>query len=225
MKKIIFFIPLACSLIVGCKKSSNQAWENIKTAGSYLNRGIDSLCGKYTDSRLLSEEEEFIGPMNAEYIPLDEKDLKTLFAKTEGNTPQPKLLPGDKKVPGIDSFQNPKGSLASIFRRINFQTDDHVIKKHEDLVVVSKIANYLKKNPNVYLTIEGHCDERASAGYNMALGARRANHVRVLLIKQGIDFNRIYSISYGKERPLVLGRGESSWGKNRRVEFKIGKKR
>jgi peptidoglycan-associated lipoprotein len=225
MKKIIFFIPIACLLIVGCKNSSNQAWENIKTAGSYLNRGIDSLCGKYTDSRLLSSEEEFLGPMDAEYIPLDEKDLKTLFAKSEGNSPQPKLLPGDKKVPGINSFQTPKGRLSSIFKRIHFQTDDHVIKKHDDLIVVSKIANYLKKNPKTYLTIEGHCDERASAGYNMALGARRANHVRVLLIKQGVDFNRIYSISHGKERPLVLGHGEDSWKSNRRVEFKVSKKR
>jgi peptidoglycan-associated lipoprotein len=89
---------------------------------------------------------------------------------------------------------------------------------------IQKIATYLKKNPSIYLNIEGHCDERASAAYNMALGLRRANHVRVLLIKQGIDFNRIYTVSHGKEKPKSLGHAEEALSQNRRAEFKIYKR-
>ena len=110
---------------------------------------------------------------------------------------------------------------ASIFKMINFETDEHIVREKKDLLSVQNIANYMKKNPNAYLIIEGHCDERASAAYNMALGTRRANHVRVLLIRQGINFNRIYTVSHGKEKPLALGHAPQDWQENRRSEFKI----
>ena len=225
-KKLLSFAILSisfCLLMTGCQKTSNQTWENMKTAGSYLNRGIDSLWGRETDSRLITNENEFIGPDEEDFIPLDEQDLKTQFTVTDKAIPQPKYSPGDKGCPigGIGDFQEPKGELASLFKRLHFETDDHVIRDRDELLALQQIANYMKKNPRVYLSIGGHCDERASAAYNMALGARRANHIRVLLIKQGIDFNRIYTISYGKEKPLSLGHTPDDWKANRRAEFKI----
>lgn len=68
--------------------------------------------------------------------------------------------------------------------------------------------------------LEGHADERGSREYNMALGERRANAVRDFLVLQGVNVANIETVSYGEERPAVMGTGESAWSKNRRVELK-----
>ena len=74
-----------------------------------------------------------------------------------------------------------------------------------------------RANDGVAITIEGHCDERGTREYNLALGERRANAVRNYLIALGVSGSRLNTISYGKERPAVLGSTESSWSKNRRA--------
>jgi peptidoglycan-associated lipoprotein len=76
---------------------------------------------------------------------------------------------------------------------------------------------WLKKFPNISVTLEGHADERGTREYNMALGARRANSARAYLVALGIPSGRIQTVSYGAERPAVLGTGESVWSKNRRA--------
>jgi len=78
-------------------------------------------------------------------------------------------------------------------------------------------AAWLKRYPAVRVSIEGHCDERGTREYNMALGARRANAARAYLVALGIDNGRIQTVSYGAERPAVLGTGESVWSQNRRA--------
>jgi len=78
-------------------------------------------------------------------------------------------------------------------------------------------AAWLKRFPAVRVTIEGHCDERGTREYNMALGARRAHSARAYLVALGIDASRIQTVSYGAERPAVLGTGESVWSQNRRA--------
>ncbi|MFN4090088.1 MAG: peptidoglycan-associated lipoprotein Pal [Alphaproteobacteria bacterium] len=77
-------------------------------------------------------------------------------------------------------------------------------------------AGWLRKYPNVGATIEGHADERGTREYNLALGERRANSVRDFLTAQGISPQRLRTISYGKERPAVLGSNEQAWAQNRR---------
>ena len=74
----------------------------------------------------------------------------------------------------------------------------------------------VNRHPNITITIEGHADERGTREYNLALGERRANSVRRYLMALGVDANRINVISYGKERPAVLGSNPSSWAQNRR---------
>ena len=76
-------------------------------------------------------------------------------------------------------------------------------------------ALYLKNHDDVKVQIAGNCDERGSTEYNLALGARRANAAKRVLVKDGIDAARISTISYGKERPLVKGTGENVWKYNR----------
>ena len=76
-------------------------------------------------------------------------------------------------------------------------------------------ALYLKHHENTKIQIAGNCDERGSTEYNLALGARRANAAKAVLVKDGIAASRISTISYGKERPLVKGSGEDVWKYNR----------
>ena len=83
------------------------------------------------------------------------------------------------------------------------------------------VADYLKTNPMKRILVEGHCDERGTRDYNLALGAKRAEAVRFQLTKMGIDPSRIKTRSFGKERPAVLGTSAKSWAKNRRTIVRI----
>jgi peptidoglycan-associated lipoprotein len=80
-------------------------------------------------------------------------------------------------------------------------------------------ARLLKENPDAKVLIEGHCDERGTVEYNLALGDRRARSAKDYLSSLGIDAARMQMISYGKERPVALGHEEDSWQKNRRAKF------
>lgn len=82
-------------------------------------------------------------------------------------------------------------------------------------------ALYMKKHPDTNIVIEGHCDERGSTEYNLALGAQRANNAAHVIIQDGIEPERIKTISYGKEKPIYTGTGEKVWSKNRNATTHI----
>jgi peptidoglycan-associated lipoprotein len=82
--------------------------------------------------------------------------------------------------------------------------------------ILSRQADWLRRYPNVTVTIEGHCDEQGTREYNLALGERRAQAVKNVLVASGISASRISTISYGKERPAVVGSSEESYAQNRR---------
>ncbi|NBX73431.1 MAG: peptidoglycan-associated lipoprotein Pal [Alphaproteobacteria bacterium] len=86
----------------------------------------------------------------------------------------------------------------------------------EGRATLDRQAQWLKRYPNMSVTVEGHCDERGTREYNLALGERRALTVKNYLIAAGVDSGRVQTISYGKERPAVLGGDESAWSQNRR---------
>jgi peptidoglycan-associated lipoprotein len=85
--------------------------------------------------------------------------------------------------------------------------------------VLEASAAYLKANPGLLVLIEGHCDERGTAEYNLALGERRAKAAMNYLVAHGIPADRITQISYGKERPVCTEKKEACWAKNRRDHF------
>jgi peptidoglycan-associated lipoprotein len=82
-------------------------------------------------------------------------------------------------------------------------------------------AEWLKAHPTVRISIAGHCDERGTAQYNMALGQQRAGSVKDYLVQLGIDASRIQIISYGNERPFATGHDEAAWAQNRRDHFLV----
>jgi len=84
---------------------------------------------------------------------------------------------------------------------------------------LDSLANFMRGAPTANLEVEGHCDERGSTEYNIALGMRRAQAVTDYLVNSGVSPSQINPVSYGEERPSQVGRGESSWSANRRAEF------
>jgi peptidoglycan-associated lipoprotein len=103
---------------------------------------------------------------------------------------------------------------------VNFDFDRYDIRP-TDTKILDANAQWLKSNPNHLVLIEGHCDERGTNEYNLALGERRAKSTMNYLVAQGVQANRITIISYGEERPLCGERSESCWAKNRRAHFLV----
>jgi peptidoglycan-associated lipoprotein len=100
--------------------------------------------------------------------------------------------------------------------RVFFDTDSSTVRE-DGRQTLNRQAEWLKKYGSYQITIEGHCDERGTREYNLALGERRANAARQYLIAQGIPASRIKTVSYGKERPDPVGSDEAAWARNRRA--------
>lgn len=104
--------------------------------------------------------------------------------------------------------------------KVFFEFDSAVISDDARDELESQ-ALYMKKNPDVNIILEGHCDERGSTEYNLALGALRAGNAAHVIIADGIEPERIKTISYGKERPQYPGTGEEVWALNRNATTKV----
>lgn len=208
-------------LMTGCTDAAIGIWEETKTLTRYIMNGGRSLVGRPTESKVVTSRYEFYHHDQDEFIPLEEEDVHSQYI--DFTTPQPRLSPGDKNspIPGIQSFSAPSHFLSHIFQRVHFNTDQHVVHSQDDYKILHKVAAYLKSHPNTYIFVCGHCDERAGEAYNLALGTRRSNFVRQMLIKDGVNPEQLYSISYGKEQPLENKHNKEAWAVNRRVEFKI----
>lgn len=209
-----FFI---LTLSAGCTHDGD-GFAGLKTKWQQLK----AIWGDDNEGMLASEG--FYGPLEEDFIPLHEDDLEVQFA--EAAIPQPKETPGTpgSGIPSLDNFRVALADLAKIFQNVYFNTDDHILRRPEYIAVIDRAAAYLKKHPNTYISVGGHCDERASEAYNLSLGTRRGNYLRGLLIQRGVDPNKVHSISFGKEQPIDLAHTPSSWARNRRCEFRIWEK-
>jgi peptidoglycan-associated lipoprotein len=103
---------------------------------------------------------------------------------------------------------------------VHFDFDSSVLSAEAQQILLDK-AQWLRRNSDASVTIEGHCDERGTNEYNLALGDRRANSVRAYLTDLGISASRMDAVSYGEERPLDPGHDEAAWARNRRAHFEI----
>ena len=144
-----------------------------------------------------------VAPAKAENVaPAKTPDQALDHAPIEAATKQAKI---DIKIDGYLSY---------------FDYDSAVLSQ-QTLSGLLFVADYLKSNPAVQILIEGHCDERGTRDYNIALGHKRAEAVRKQLARMGVDRQRITTKSFGKERPAMRGTSPETWAKNRRTIIRI----
>jgi peptidoglycan-associated lipoprotein len=131
------------------------------------------------------------------------------------------------EVVGSDKADSPgsvdDSSKAPSSSTVYFLFDDYTLTSGAQ-DQLSRFAEELKANKSAVVQIEGHCDERGSIEYNLALGERRAQSVKNYLAQLGVESSRLSTISYGEEKPAVEGHDESAWAKNRRAEFVVSSK-
>jgi peptidoglycan-associated lipoprotein len=131
------------------------------------------------------------------------------FVSPKTDTVAVDTLPGD--IEELNRVAQSRGYVQDAF----FEFNDSTLTAAAQTALTSS-ATWLKKNGQYNLLIEGHCDERGTEQYNLALGDRRANQAKEYLVTLGVDAGRIRTVSYGEERPFDPGHDESAWAKNRR---------
>jgi peptidoglycan-associated lipoprotein len=149
-----------------------------------------------------------------------------VFAGCGGNKPpvveeQPPVVeqpPPPPPPPPVVEEQPPPPPKEIVLNTIYFDFDKYNLRADAKEMLKAN-AQTLKDNPEVAVLIEGHCDERGTVEYNLALGERRANAAKQYLVDMGIAASRIRTISYGEERPADPGHNEAAWAKNRRDAF------
>lgn len=135
-------------------------------------------------------------------------------------TPQPMddetraLMSEDLQV--VNNYVSQNGLIGDVY----FDFDEYELKP-EARERLAKNAEFMKSHPEFVYTIEGHCDERGTNEYNLALGDRRANAAKNYLISLGVTGNRLQTLSYGEERPVCTESTEACWARNRRAHFVV----
>ena len=137
----------------------------------------------------------------------------TDFVQTET---QPRVT-SEELSPNIEEA-NRQAQLRGFIKDAYFGYDEAALSADAQSALTDS-ANWLKRYPQYNLLVEGHCDERGTEQYNLALGDRRANQVKQFLMTLGVDGGRIRTVSYGEERPFDPGHDESAWAKNRRAHL------
>ena len=123
---------------------------------------------------------------------------------------------GASAIPAAATPGSPQDFVVNVGDRVFF-TNDQTDLNSQAIATLERQAQWLRSYPRYRFTIEGHADERGTREYNIALGARRAQNVRDFLVSRGIEASRIWTISYGKERPVAVCNDESCWSQNRRA--------
>jgi peptidoglycan-associated lipoprotein len=148
-----------------------------------------------------------LGLLSATACTSDDKKIEETIAVTP-----------EKKADEHEFSVAKDGKLEFKAEIVYFSYDDSSLTP-EGQARLNAIADYMKQNSAEKLKVEGHCDDRGSVEYNLALGQRRADSVRKYLETVGIGTDRLQAISFGSEKPAVNGSGEEVWAKNRRAEF------
>jgi len=169
---------------------------------------------KHEEARKIPKIQEIIKEIEkpVEKPEVTEKEEETPIVK-KGEIP-PEKLPAKKEI------KKPEEKLAEIFKNIYFDFDKYDLKE-DAIKTLKEIGDYMRKHSDIKILIEGHCDERGTREYNLVLGEQRALSARNFLINYGISPKRIYTVSYGEDKPADPRHCEEAWAKNRRCEFKI----
>ncbi len=206
-KRFLAFVFILClGLIVsGCPKKTVVKEEPL------VKKAEESAAEKEKAARLEAERKEREAK-ERELAKLKEEEAKR--RQQEQKEFEKSLVA--KKTPGIEGevFET------KMLKRIHFDFDKYNIRPDDAEILKQNVA-VLKRFPTVKIQTEGHCDEKGTNEYNLALGERRASSAKKYLIFLGIDERRISTVSYGEEKPLDPGHNEEAWAKNRRADFVI----
>ncbi len=140
------------------------------------------------------------------------------FSPSDGTALEDGSAGGDSAAAAPSMSAGDSSAPAPELETVYFGFDSFSLS-NEGRAALQKDAQWLTENPTASIQVEGHCDERGTTEYNLALGERRANAAKEYLQKLGVDAARISVISYGEERPLESGHDEAAWAKNRRASF------
>lgn len=124
---------------------------------------------------------------------------------------------------GSKTAQAPREVLDEVlsnFAKVHFATDSADLDSTSKQAL-ARNAELLRGHASIAIEVEGHADERGTTDYNLALGEKRANAVRVFLLGAGVEGSRVRTVSFGEERPAVSGHSETAWSENRRAEFRV----
>jgi len=145
----------------------------------------------------------------------------------------PTLIEGDNMLDGVSDINGPVDGVSFrdlyqpvqgvAFEPVYFSLDSYTLPPNE-IAKITMVGQHLNANANHVLIVEGHCDERGSNEYNLSLGENRALAVRTYLVNMGVSPDRIQTVSFGEEKPAVVGMDESAWRMNRRGEFALFQK-
>jgi peptidoglycan-associated lipoprotein len=172
------------------------------------------------------------GCANKDVVKTEEPGAATVKAETPGPVQQPSVKTegparqspeAPMSIKPADSRPVKAEAEVSAFETVYFDFDSSDLRQDARNTLTKNAEILVKSKQDAKIKIEGHCDERGSAEYNLALGERRATSALQYLITMGVQPDRLSIISYGKEKPAVQGHDEEAWAKNRRAEFVIDK--
>ena len=204
--KVMFamlMVPAVGALLLGCPKKIAKTEDTPQPKVSELVGVTRPKTGAATDEGAARQ------PAGGQ---TDEQRMAQLLASRGEDIPI-------KEGPTLE-FVEPAPEDQNILRTIYFDYNKSNIRP-EYQPVLENISKWMAKKAEQQLLVEGHCDERGTDEYNLALGERRALAVRRYLVALGVSADRVHTISYGEEKPAVLGSDEAAWSKNRRAEFKV----
>lgn len=207
MRVLACLLCLAMMVVLGCATTSSQRKEA-------LVEGEQAVAAEQTGAVVETAKPEEPEPLIEETVAKPEAAAPQLAATEAAAEPAPPV-PAAKPAATVSV-----ASEAPSWENIPFDYDKFNLKP-EARVLLDKLGEWLLRNKDYTVVIEGHCDERGTTEYNLALGERRAMEAKAYLTGLGVEAGRIKTISYGKEMPLDPGHDEEAWAKNRRDQFLV----
>ncbi len=229
-------ILFGLSVTTACSKNlmPPEGLDGTASVGSQMSQSGDSRSGGRGDagrgfgineesgSGFLSEENVGESARSGGFSPggSDGSDGSALGGGRFQSDAEPFLGDPDSSSGGLDEARTLPFKDTSSLQDIYFRFDQYDLDD-QSRGTLRQNASYLKSNSGAAIEIQGHCDERGTNNYNIALGERRAHSTKMYLVSQGISARRIHTISYGEERPFCFDSNDACWLKNRRAHFRI----
>ena len=191
-------------------QSSTLTWQTSNATDVSIDNGVGTV--QATGSKQVSPTESTTYTLTAK----GDGGTQTATARVTVNAPPPPPPPPAAAAPSDEEL------FSQNIKDIYFEYDKSDIRPDQQASIQAD-ASFLQQHPNINFTIEGHCDERGSTEYNLALGDNRASSVKNALVAAGVSADRIKTISYGKEKPFCTEHNEACWQQNRRGHFVMTK--